>query len=203
MVACIALVLVFRESSNLAAAYGIAVTGTMSITSILFFQLTRQWRWPLWRSVALVGLFLVFDLAFLAANAVKIEEGGWFPLVVAGGVFAMMTTWKTGRRSLASHILANTLPMELFMSDVAATKPHRVTGTAVFMTSNPEGAPPVLLVGGGVLNYYSWEQSTAGYPNYVIDARVVQALSAVPVGTVGAVPIPRAPVALKWWSHPE
>ncbi len=145
MVACIALVLVFRESSNLAAAYGIAVTGTMSITSILFFQLTRQWRWPLWRSVALVGLFLVFDLAFLAANAVKIEEGGWFPLVVAGGVFAMMTTWKTGRRSLASHILANTLPMELFMSDVAATKPHRVAGTAVFMTSNPEGAPPVLL----------------------------------------------------------
>ncbi len=145
MVACIALVLVFRESTKLAAAYGIAVTGTMSITSILFYQLTRQWKWPLWRSVTLVGLFLVFDMAFLAANAVKIAEGGWFPLLVAAGVFAMMTTWKTGRRSLGTHILANTLPMELFMADVVATKPHRVPGTAVFMTSNPEGAPPVLL----------------------------------------------------------
>jgi KUP system potassium uptake protein len=145
MVACIALVLVFRESSALAAAYGIAVTGTMSITSVLFFQLTRQRGWPLWQSVGLVAAFLTFDLTFLSANVVKIADGGWFPLTVAMILFAVMTTWKTGRRSLGSHILANTLPMELFMNDVVATKPHRVTGTAVFMTSNPEGAPPVLL----------------------------------------------------------
>jgi KUP system potassium uptake protein len=145
MVACTVLVLTFRESSALAAAYGIAVTGTMSITSVLFFQLTRQWGWPLWRSVSLVALFLVFDLGFLAANVVKVAEGGWLPLAVAAGVFIAMTTWKRGRRSLGTHVLASTLPIELFLADVVATKPHRVAGTAVFMTSNPGGAPPVLL----------------------------------------------------------
>ncbi len=145
MVACVLLVLMFRESSKLAAAYGIAVTGTMSITSVLFFNLTRQWGWPMWKSVALVALFLAFDLGFLSANVVKVSDGGWLPLVVAAAVFTAMTTWKRGRRSLGTHVLANTLPMELFLSDVAATKPHRVQGTAVFMTSNPSGAPPVLL----------------------------------------------------------
>ncbi len=145
MVACIALVLAFRESSALAAAYGIAVTGTMSITSILFFNLTRQWAWPMWKSASLLTLFLVIDLAFLAANIVKVTEGGWLPLVVAAVVFAAMTTWKAGRRSLGRHIIANTLPLELFMADIEATNPLRVKGTAVFMTSNPEGAPPVLL----------------------------------------------------------
>jgi KUP system potassium uptake protein len=145
MVACIALVLAFRESSHLAAAYGIAVTGTMSITSLLFFQLTRQWGWALWKSVSLVALFLTFDLAFLGANLVKVTEGGWFPLLMAAAVFAVMTTWKTGRRTLGRHIIANTLPTELFLADVESTKPHRVKGTAVFLTSNPDGAPPVLL----------------------------------------------------------
>ncbi|MDB4927668.1 MAG: trkD [Myxococcaceae bacterium] len=145
MVSCIALVLAFRESSHLAAAYGIAVTGTMSITSLLFFRLTRQWGWALWKSVALVALFLAIDLAFLGANIVKIAEGGWFPLLMAAAVFAVMTTWKTGRRSLRRHVIANTLPTELFLADVERTKPHRVKGTAVFMTSNPDGAPPVLL----------------------------------------------------------
>jgi KUP system potassium uptake protein len=145
MVACIALVLAFRESSHLAAAYGIAVTGTMSITSLLFFQLTRQWGWAMWKSVALVALFLTFDLAFLGANVVKITEGGWFPLLMAAAVFVVMTTWKTGRRTLGRHIIASTLPTELFLADVESTKPHRVQGTAVFMTSNPDGAPPVLL----------------------------------------------------------
>ncbi|MFO0603588.1 MAG: potassium transporter Kup [Polyangiales bacterium] len=145
MVACVALVIAFRESTALAAAYGIAVTGTMSITSILFFQLTRQWGWPAWKGAALVGLFLVFDLGFLAANLVKLREGGWFPVAVAAGVFAVMTTWKRGRASLGRHIIASTLPMELFLDDVRATRPHRVPGAAVFMTSNPDGAPPVLL----------------------------------------------------------
>jgi KUP system potassium uptake protein len=145
MVACIALVVAFRESTHLAAAYGIAVTGTMSITSVLFFQVTRQWGWALWKSVALVALFLALDLAFLAANMVKITDGGWLPLAMAAGVFVVMTTWKKGRRTLGHHIIANTLPTELFLSDVATTQPHRVKGTAVFMTSNPDGAPPVLL----------------------------------------------------------
>ncbi len=145
MVACVLLVLVFRESSGLAAAYGIAVTGTMSITSILFYRLTRQWGWPEWKSASLLALFLSIDLAFLSANVAKIREGGWLPLLVAAAIFAAMTTWKEGRRSLGRHVIANTLPMELFMDDVRSTQPHRVKGTAVFMTSNPEGAPPVLL----------------------------------------------------------
>ena len=145
MVACIALVVAFRESTHLAAAYGIAVTGTMSITSVLFFQVTRQWGWALWKSVSLVVLFLALDLAFLAANLVKITDGGWLPLAMAAGVFVVMTTWKKGRRTLGHHIIANTLPTELFLNDVASTQPHRVKGTAVFMTSNPDGAPPVLL----------------------------------------------------------
>lgn len=145
MVACVALVLVFRESSALAAAYGIAVTGTMSITSVLFYKLTRQWNWPAWKSVGLVAVFLAIDLAFLGANVVKISEGGWFPLVIAAVVFAAMTTWKKGRAILGGHILAKALPMPHFMDDVKVTKPHRVKGTAVFMTSNPDGASPVLL----------------------------------------------------------
>ncbi|MEZ4407377.1 MAG: potassium transporter Kup [Polyangiales bacterium] len=145
MVACVALVLVFRESSRLAAAYGIAVTGTMAITSLLFYQVTRRWNWPRWKSASLLALFLAIDLAFLGANVVKIADGGWFPLVIAGLVFVVMTTWKTGRRALGVHIVANTLSIDLFLNDVRATKPHRVPGTAVFMTSNPEGAPPVLL----------------------------------------------------------
>jgi KUP system potassium uptake protein len=145
MVACVTLVLAFKESSALAAAYGIAVTGTMSITSVLFFQLSRQWGWAPWRSFSLVGLFLALDLSFLGANVVKITEGGWFPLAMAAAVFVVMTTWKKGRRTLGSHIIANTLPTELFLNDVQNTQPHRVKGTAVFMTSNPDGAPPVLL----------------------------------------------------------
>ena len=145
MVACLALVLAFRESSNLAAAYGIALTITMTITSILFFQLTRQWKWAMWKSVSLLVLFLALDLAFLGANVVKVVKGGWFPLAIASAVFIVMTTWKKGRRTLGSHIIANTLPTELFLSDVQNTQPHRVKGTAVFMTSNPDGAPPVLL----------------------------------------------------------
>ncbi|MBI5514253.1 MAG: potassium transporter Kup [Deltaproteobacteria bacterium] len=145
MVSCVALVLAFQESSRLAAAYGVAVTGTMSITSVLFFQLTRQWRWPLWKSVALVALFLSFDLAFLGANLVKITEGGWLPLAIAAAVYASMATWKAGRQALARQLLASTLPMELFLNDVREARPHRVAGTAVFMTSSPDGTPPVLM----------------------------------------------------------
>ena len=146
MVACVALVLVFQRSSNLAAAYGIAVTGTMTITSVLFFALARwRWNWPLWKAGGLVALFLSIDLTFLAANVVKIPQGGWFPLVVAVVVFTVMTTWKKGRATLGRYIIANTLDIKLFLDDVRSQKPTRVRGTAVFMTSNPDGAPPVLL----------------------------------------------------------
>ncbi len=146
MVACVALVLSFKESGNLAAAYGIAVTGTMSITSLLFYVVaTHTFGWPKPVAFALTSLFLVFDLTFFAANVVKISEGGWFPLAVAAAVFTIMTTWKRGRRALAVVIAEATLPLEMFLTDVEMTKPHRVKGTAVFMTSNPDGAPPVML----------------------------------------------------------
>src|SRR5580692_945167 len=114
-IACVWLVLSFKESSALAAAYGIAVTGTMSITSIVYFVVIRRtWHWPLWRAVPLVAMFLSFDIPFFAANALKFFNGGWFPIAVS-------------------------------LADVAAHKPHRVAGTAVFMSSNPTGVPIVLL----------------------------------------------------------
>jgi KUP system potassium uptake protein len=146
MVACCALVLAFRKSTNLAAAYGIAVTGTMSITSILFFAVARErWKWSFWRAGAVTALFLTFDLAFFAANVTKIHDGGWVPLAIALVVFTTMTTWKRGREALYLFLRGITLPLDLFMEDLARQEPYRVKGTAVFMTSNADGAPPVLL----------------------------------------------------------
>jgi KUP system potassium uptake protein len=146
MVSCLALVLGFRESGKLAAAYGIAVTGTMSITSILFYAVARsRWKWPRWQAGLLVAGFLVVDLAFFSANLDKIPEGGWFPLVIGAVVFAVMTTWQRGRAELAAYFRQNSLPIELFLADIAATRPQRVDGTAVFMTSTTSGAPQVLL----------------------------------------------------------
>lgn len=145
-VACVALILGFGSSSRLAAAYGIAVTGTMSITSILFFSVARgRWRWSLLTVGPLVAMFLTIDLSFFAANLVKIMHGGWVPLVIGAAVFTVMTTWRRGRALLGQAFLAQTLPLEMFMTDLRTMKPHRVPGTAVFMTSNPKGAPPVLL----------------------------------------------------------
>jgi KUP system potassium uptake protein len=146
MVACVALVLGFRESGNLAAAYGIAVTGTMGITSFLFYVVaTRVFHWRKPFAFLVTGAFMTVDLAFFSANVVKIKEGGWFPLAVGLCVFTIMTTWKRGRDALGAFMREATLPLTLFMDDLKATPPHRVKGTAVFMTSNPDGAPPVLL----------------------------------------------------------
>jgi KUP system potassium uptake protein len=146
MVACIALVLGFRSSSGLAAAYGISVTGTMSITSVLFFVVaTRNWGWKPWTAGALVAVFLTIDLSFLVANLNKIEHGGWFPLAIGTTVFTVMTTWRRGRAELAKWLSSATMPADLFLADIAETKPHRVPGTAVFMTSLASGIPPVLL----------------------------------------------------------
>jgi KUP system potassium uptake protein len=144
--ACIALVLGFKSSSNLAAAYGIAVTGTMSITTLLFHRVMRDiWRWPRWWSWPLTVSFLAVDLSFFGANVVKIEEGGWFPIVAAIVVFTFMSTWKQGRALLAGMLRDAGLPLELFLADVVRRKPLRVPGTAVFMTSNLGSAPPVML----------------------------------------------------------
>jgi KUP system potassium uptake protein len=143
---CLALVIGFKSSTNLAAAYGVAVTGTMLITTLLFHTVTRDlWEWPAPRAWALTSLLLVVDGAFFAANLVKIEQGGWFPLVVAFGIYTLMTTWYRGRARLAAIVRENTLPMDLFLADVGRRRPPRVPGTAVFLTSDATGAPPVLL----------------------------------------------------------
>ena len=146
LIACLALVLVFKSSSALAATYGVAVTGTMTITNIVYYVVVRRaWGWPVWKAAPLAGLFLAIDLAFFGANTAKFFHGGWVPIVIAGAIFTVMTTWKTGRRHLAVAIKSSLLPLELFLEDVKNTAPHRVRGTAVFMASNPDGTPPVLL----------------------------------------------------------
>jgi KUP system potassium uptake protein len=146
LVCCICLVVGFGSSTALAAAYGIAVTGTMAVTSLLFYVVaTERWHWPKSKAAPLVALFLVVDLAFFFANATKIHKGGWFPLAIAAVVMIVMVTWKRGREMLADAIRGVTLPLDVFLADVEAIKPLRVRGLAVFMTSNPDGAPPVLL----------------------------------------------------------
>jgi KUP system potassium uptake protein len=118
----------------------------MSITSILFYSVARDlWHWSVWRAGLVVAVFLCFDLAFLVACAAKIAHGGWFPLMVAATVYAVMVTWKRGRMLLGRRIAESSLPLELFLADIEATKPHRVSGTAVFLTSTRRGTPTVLL----------------------------------------------------------
>jgi KUP system potassium uptake protein len=143
---CLALVVGFRSVTNLAGAYGIAVTGTMIMTTLLLHTIAcDRWGWPRWRARALTSLLLVVDVAFFSANLVKIREGGWFPIVVAVGVYVLMTTWNRGRDRLQAIVRENTLEMDLFLSDVSRRNPPRVPGNAVFLTSNIGGAPPVLL----------------------------------------------------------
>jgi len=145
-VACVSLVLAFKSSSALAAAYGIAVTGTMSITTVVYYVVTRRtWGWPVWKSAPLAGVFLLADLAFFSSTAVKLPDGGWFPVAMAAGIFIVMTTWNTGRRFLGEVLAEAFLPLDLFLEDVKNANPTRVRGSAVFMSSNPEGVPPILL----------------------------------------------------------
>jgi KUP system potassium uptake protein len=146
MVGCIGLVLGFESSNALAAAYGIAVTGTMVTTTLLFFFIARErWQWSRTRALSFLVFFLTIDLAFLLANSIKIEHGGWFPLAVAFALYAMMSTWKRGRTLLQELLRGASLPMDLFLEDVRRRNPPRVPGTAVFMTSDTSGAPVVLL----------------------------------------------------------
>ena len=146
MVACIGLVLGFRSSSNLAAAYGVAVTTDMVFTTILFATFAYdRWKWSLPAVLALAAGFLVIDLAFWGANIVKIPAGGWFPLVVGAIVFTLMTTWKKGRQILSARQADSALPWDFFAHDMVMTPIHRVPGTAVFMYGNPNGTPPALL----------------------------------------------------------
>jgi KUP system potassium uptake protein len=146
MVGTLLIVLGFRSSSALGAAYGIAVTGTMSITTILFAVVARtRWNWPLWRVFGLAAFFLTFDLAFLGANSLKIAHGGWVPLAIALGILTLMTTWKSGRSILQGITRQSGLPLDLLLEEIERRPPWRVPGTAVFLTSDAESAPLVLL----------------------------------------------------------
>jgi KUP system potassium uptake protein len=143
---CIGLVLAFRESSRLAAAYGIAVSGTMAITSVAYFAVTRRtWGWPLWKAALPFALFLSFDVPFFAANLGKFFEGGWIPILVGAVMFVVMIDWKVGRSILGERLAASSPPLARFVADLEQHCPVRVPGTAVILSSNPEGTPPVLM----------------------------------------------------------
>jgi KUP system potassium uptake protein len=145
MIGCLLLVISFRSSTALGAAYGIAVTGTMAITTVLFGVLAhRRWHWSLWRIAAVAGGLLFIDLAFASANLTKIRQGGWVPLAIAAFLFLLMTTWNRGTELLGRWLAAAMVPLEAFMEDVQRLKPPRVPGTAVFLTTHIEGAPLVL-----------------------------------------------------------
>jgi KUP system potassium uptake protein len=142
---CIIIVITFRSSAALAAAYGIAVALTMVITGMLLPVVAiEQWKWPM--AVVLIGsaVFAAVDLAFVGANLFKVAQGGWLPLFIAVVLYTLMTTWKTGRRLVAERMTARAFPLEDFMAAVVATPPARVPGTAVFMTAQPRGTPPAL-----------------------------------------------------------
>jgi len=144
--ACVALVFVAGNSSNLASAYGIAVTGTMSITSLLFYAVARRcWCWPVWRAAGVVALFLVVDLSFFGANLAKVLHGGWFPILAAGAVFAVMSTWRFGASWRARQLAEIRVPFDQLFASFKLDPPGRVKGTAVFMTQDPDGTPPALL----------------------------------------------------------
>ena len=146
MVSCIGLVVGFRSSTNLAAAYGVAVTTTMVITTLLFYFVARErWQWSRAGATGVAGGFLLIDLAFFAANVPKVPHGGWFPLLIGAGVFTLLTTWKKGRQILADRLRDQAMPRALFLESIATHMPHRVRGTAVFMFGDSRGTPPALL----------------------------------------------------------
>lgn len=145
MLACIAVVLGFQTSSNLAAAYGVAVTSTMAITTVIFAIVARKWGWSRLKVGLLVGFLLLVDLAFLGANLIKIPQGGWFPLLVALGLFVVMTTWKRGSRIVFGYEQDLELSLERLLERVRTEEISRGPGTAVFLSANPEGAPAALL----------------------------------------------------------
>jgi KUP system potassium uptake protein len=145
-VCTIAIVIGFKTSTALAAAYGIAVALTMIMTVMLLYTVaTERWHWPPAVAFGVCALFLFIDFAFFAANLVKVAQGGWLPLVIGLSLLTLMTTWKTGRRLVAERLTARAVPIEDFVAAVTAVPPARVSGTSVFMTAQPNGTPPALV----------------------------------------------------------
>jgi KUP system potassium uptake protein len=146
MIGCLLVVLGFRSSTALGAAYGIAVTGTFLMTTALLYVVSRTWwGWSRLRAISLVGPFLIIDGAFFGANLLKIRDGGWVPLTIAFFLFILMTTWNRGREAVQDLLRRGMLPIDLLLADLESRKTVRVPGVAVFMTREPEGAPVVLL----------------------------------------------------------
>lgn len=146
LAAVIALVLGFKSSSNIAAAYGIAVTGTMLITNLLVFVVARElWGWKLVPTLLCITPFVVIDFAFFSANSIKILAGGWFPLAFGLGVFVLMATWKRGRELLHAKLGQDAIDLAPFIASLALGGATRVPGTAVFMTGRPQGVPRAML----------------------------------------------------------
>ncbi|MEK8088710.1 potassium transporter Kup [Thermithiobacillus plumbiphilus] len=146
LVIIIGLVLGFQSSTHLAAAYGVAVTGTMVITTILSFVVAKSvWGWNKWVAGLVAGLFLSIDLAFFSANLVKLLHGGWFPLVMGLMVFTLMSTWKRGKAILFERLKAGQVSLDGFLGAIGAQPPLRVPGTAVFLTQSNLGVPHALL----------------------------------------------------------
>ena len=146
MLATMALVIGFGSSSKLAAAYGIAVTGDMVITTLLAAVVFREiWRWGKLKTGLLIGLFLVIDVAFFSANLLKVPDGGWVPLLIGAIIFVLMLTWKNGRYLLYKHLKSEAMELTPFIEALGAHPPPRVPGTALFMTPNPEGVPHAML----------------------------------------------------------
>ena len=142
----VVLVLGFKSSSNLAGAYGIAVTGTMVCSTVLALVVARTlWKWPLPVCIGLGVAFLSLDMAFMGANLLKIPDGGWFPLMVGVGMFLLMATWKRGRQILAKRLAEDSMPIDLFLARQKEKPTRRVAGTAICMTGNPEIIPVALL----------------------------------------------------------
>ena len=146
MIAVMVLVISFKSSGNLAAAYGIAVTGDMIITSLLAGIVFHHiWGWSKLRTGLLIGLFLIVDIAFFSANILKIPDGGWVPLVIGIFIFTLMLTWKTGRSMLYEHLKDESMELDSFIAAIGQHPPTRVPGCALFMTPNPEGVPHAML----------------------------------------------------------
>ncbi len=145
MVMVILLVLFFQSSTNLAAAYGIAVTGAMFIDTLLLAAvLFSLWRWPVWKALPLVAAFLIVDIAYFGANLIKVPQGGWVPLLIGFVIFTLLTTWSRGRELMRASMSESALPIEIFAKS-AQNSATRVAGTAVFMASTNTGVPSALL----------------------------------------------------------
>jgi KUP system potassium uptake protein len=145
MVMVIAIVLFFQSSTNLAAAYGIAVTGAMTIdTCLLAVVLFSLWNWPAWKALPLLVAFFIFDFAYLGANLLKVPQGGYFPLVVGFVIFFFLTTWSRGRALMRERMAESSMPMEIFIKSASGSA-QRVPGTAIFMASSSSGVPSALL----------------------------------------------------------